>query len=137
MRMNKCKFSTADKWFSYFVRLRDVQWGGYGQCRTCGAVDHWKSMDCGHFQTRDRPMTRFDERNCHLQCKHCNWGKKGEQYKMSVYIDNVYGAGTADLLENLAGIRGQKIHGKLALKDIAKEYRLKAKDMAREKGVEL
>jgi hypothetical protein len=82
-------------------------------------------------------MTRFDERNAHLQCIYCNDVKSGEQYKMSIYIDKKYGVGTAKLLEDLAGIRGQKIHTTLALKDIAKEYRIKAKKMAREKGVEL
>lgn len=135
--MNRVKKSNADKWFSIFIRLRDAQYGGYCQCCTCGAVWFWKEITCGHFQLRNRSMTRFNEQNCNAQCVSCNKYKKGEQHKHSLYIDNKYGKGTAVKLENLAAIRGQTIHTKLHLKEIAKEYRIKAKEMAEEKGVEL
>jgi len=132
-----CKFSIADKHFSRFVRLRDADDNGYCRCITCGKIHHWKEMDCGHFMTRDRPATRFNEQNCHAQCKYCNNYKKGEQYKHGVEIDNLYGAGTAEKLSALSNIRGQKIHTKLSIKDLAKTYLIKVKELAKQKGIEL
>lgn len=132
------KRTTADKWFSDFVRIRGVECGVRGPCFTCGKWVHWKyEGDCGHFQTRNKPLTRFHEQNAHLQCYECNRFKKGEQDLHGVKIDQKYGPGTAQKLRDLAGIRGGKDHAKLALKEIAKEYRLKTKAMAKEKGVEL
>jgi len=48
--------STADVWFSIYIRLRDAQYGGHVQCCTCGGVDFWKNMTCGHFQKRGKPI---------------------------------------------------------------------------------
>jgi len=138
-KRQKFKKSTADKWFSIYIRVRDIIEGSHGFCRciTCNTAHHWKEGDCGHFQTRDNPMTRFDERNSNFQCTACNRFKKGNQYKHGKVIDRIYGEGTADILEGLAGARGTKVHGEMALKDIAKEFRLKAKEMAKKKGVKL
>ena len=129
------KKTNADKWFSIFVRLRDASESGYASCCTCGIVDHWKNMDAGHFQDRGKPMTRFNEKNSHIQCKACNRFKNGEQYKHALYIDYKYGEGTASVLDSLGRIRGQKYHTTLSLKEIAKEYRIKAKKLAKEKGL--
>ena len=52
-------------------------------------------------------------------------------------IDRLYGAGTAEMLIDLSEIRGQKVHTKVSLKILAKEFRLLAKAEAKKKGVEL
>ncbi len=137
-----CKRTPADKWFSVYIRLRDIISGEYCRCITCGKPLQWKyEAECGHFQSRGKPMTRFDEKNCHAQCNKCNnnsdRGRKGEQYRHGKEIDKLYGDGTADNLEALGNIRGQKIHTKLSIKDLAKTYRLKAKELAKEKGIDL
>lgn len=129
------KKNTADKWFSLFIRLRDCIWGEYGPCITCKKPTKWNEGDCGHFATRDRPMTRYDDRNCHLQCPTCNRFKSGEQAKHGFAIDEKYGPGTAKELIELSEIRGQKVHTKVSLKEIATKYRLKAKELAKERGV--
>jgi len=144
------KLTTADKWFSKFIRLRGVflvksPSEAYCKCITCGKIIHWKkrspedklSADCGHFATRGHPMTRFDERNANVQCKSCNNYGKGEQAKHVFCIDKIYGRGTAERLIELSEIRGQKELTKLALDDIAKEYRLKAKALAKKIGVDI
>jgi hypothetical protein len=132
----KMKRSTADKWFSVYIRLRDSH-DGWCQCITCSRIFWWTDGDCGHFVTRNHPMTRFSEANCHAQCKACNNYKKGEQYLHGRAIDDKCGDGAADYLVALGRVRGQRVHGKLCLADIAKEYRIKAKKMANEKGVEI
>ena len=133
----KVKITTADNWFSKFIRIRDIVYGKTIVCPTCGMPFYWKDSDCGHYMTRDKPMTRFNEQNCHAQCQSCNRFRGGEQSLHGKFIDYKYGAGTSDMLIALSKIRGQKRHTDLALKDIAKEYRLKAKAMAKEKGITL
>ena len=136
---NKVKITTADKWFSICVRLDAIieESHGFARCSTCKKPVFWRDGDCGHYATRDHPMTRFNEQNSHFQCHSCNRFKKGEQGKHGIEIDKLYGGGTAQRLIELSEIGGQKIHTKLALKDISKEYRLKAKKIAKEKGIEL
>lgn len=84
-------------------------------------------------------MTRFNEQNCHAQCSTCNNPEngEGEQAKHGFAIDRMYGPGTAQQLIDLSEVRGQKELTKIALKDLAKEYRLKAKAMAKKRGIVL
>jgi len=93
---------TLDKWFSKFIRLRDTMTNGYVRCVTCGSIHHWKDVDNGHFQTRNHINTKYNEKNCNVQCTSCNDFGKGEQYKHGVYIDQKYGKGTSEMLFNLA-----------------------------------
>jgi hypothetical protein len=135
-RGKKFKKSNTDDWFSKFIRIRDIKTGEHCMCITCGKFEHWKDMDCGHFMLRDRPLTRFHEQNCNAQCKRCNRFRDGEQYRHGKAIDEKYGKGTADKLEELAKFRGKK-HTPEDLKELSKEYRIKAKEMAKKKGIEL
>jgi hypothetical protein len=136
-RKLKIKRTTADQWFSKYIRLRDIIQGEYCRCCTCGKIIHWKyQAECGHFVTRDRSTTRFNEQNCHAQCNYCNCEKHGEQYRHGEYIDKKYGKGAAQKLTDLGGIRGGKVTN-IGLQDIAKEYRLKVKELANKKGISL
>ena len=80
-----------DKWFSLYVRLRYSE-NGLCQCFTCGKVAHYKKggMQCGHFQSRKHLTTRWDLKNCQVQCSGCNIFKSGEQYKFSLALDSKY-----------------------------------------------
>lgn len=91
-----------DKWFSLYIRLREATDIGLCQCFTCGKVDNYKYMQCGHFQSRRFLPTRFDEENCQVQCPACNVFRQGEQYKFGLALDGKYGEGTAEELEYLA-----------------------------------
>ena len=88
------------KWFSIFIRTRNVDDNGYDNCVTCGSWKHWREVDAGHYITRGDLATCFDERNVHFQCKRCNL-RGGEQYLMAKYLDKVYGEGTADELQSI------------------------------------
>jgi len=44
----------------------------YIQCVTCGKIDHWKSMQGGHFISRTWTATKILEENIHPQCCACN-----------------------------------------------------------------
>ena len=91
-----------DKWFSLFIRLRWATKEGLCQCVTCGKVSHYKKMQNGHFQSRRHHATRWNEKNCAVQCISCNCFQQGQQYKFSLHLDGKYGEGTAKELEYLA-----------------------------------
>ena len=86
-----------DTVFSQYIRRRDSV-DGMCRCATCGIYKPIKQMQAGHFMSRSKYSTRWDEENVHAQCQGCNMWKQGRQYEMSIYIDQKYGAGKADEL---------------------------------------
>ena len=74
-----------DAVFSQYTRLKNSV-NGVAECVTCNKKDHWKNLQCGHFQSRKHYSTRWDERNVAVQCAGCNVFRYGEQYKFSLYI---------------------------------------------------
>lgn len=92
------KLTTAlDTVFSLYIRHRDSV-NGMVACATCGIVQPINKMHAGHFMSRGKRITRWDEENVHGQCPSCNLWKNGRQYEMSIHIDQKYGAGKADEL---------------------------------------
>ena len=91
-----------DKVFSQWVRRKDADHRGYVECWTCGKVLPWSRVDAGHFQSRAKFSTRWDEMNVKPQCKGCNGFRSGEQFKFARKLDAVYGEGTAQELETLS-----------------------------------
>lgn len=61
-----------DRVFSIYISLRDCNKEGYCKCISCGKVEHWKNVDCGHYVNRSHMGTRYSERNCNAQCRSCN-----------------------------------------------------------------
>ena len=74
-----------DNIFSQYIRLSNSV-NDIAECVTCNKKDHWKKMQCGHFQSRKHYSTRWDERNVAVQCAGCNVFRYGEQYKFSLYL---------------------------------------------------
>ena len=58
-----------DKEFSLFIRLRDAMPNGYFRCISCGQIKPFGQADCGHYFSRTHLATRFDENNCHAECR--------------------------------------------------------------------
>ncbi len=85
-----------DRAFSRYIRQKDADHAGYVDCYTCGKTKHWTEVDAGHFQTRAKYSTRWDEENVKPQCKHCNMRNGGHQYEFGLHLDREYGAGKAD-----------------------------------------
>jgi len=84
-----------DKWFSLYIRLRNANFGGVTECFTCGKIDYYKNLQCGHFQSRRHNATRWDEYNCQVQCAACNVFRHGEQWKFGENLDAKYGKSTS------------------------------------------
>tara|TARA_R100001230_G_C5647745_1_gene153168 strand:- start:98 stop:490 length:393 start_codon:yes stop_codon:yes gene_type:complete len=97
----KSLIKKLDKVFSEYIRRRTADQKGYVECFTCGKRDHWKKMQCGHFQSRKHYSTRWNEDNCQVQCVGCNMFKSGEQYKFGLKL-NMISPNTAENLFLLA-----------------------------------
>lgn len=61
-----------DKVFSAYIRLRDAMPSGYFKCISCGQIKPFEQADCGHFFSRKNMSVRFDEDDCHAECRSCN-----------------------------------------------------------------
>ena len=124
-----------DKWFSLYIRLRYATPEGLVQCFTCDKVSHYKSgMQNGHFQSRRHHTTRWDLKNCQVQCVGCNMFKAGEHYKFSLGLEGKDGEGTAQELEFLA----REIH-KMSRADYEEKisyYKEAVNKLKKEKGIE-
>jgi len=95
VKSRKSIVAKLDKVFSHYIRQRGSV-NGMATCFTCGKVDEWQNMDCGHFMSRKHYATRWDESNCQVQCKSCNVFRYGEQFKFGINLDQQFGSGTAE-----------------------------------------
>jgi hypothetical protein len=96
-----------DEVFSEFVRRRHANEHGQVACYTCGAVKHWKQMHAGHFMSRSKMATRWNETNVQVQCVACNIFRAGEQFKFGLALDTQLGEGTAEEMLYLSNQSGQ------------------------------
>lgn len=83
--------SKLDRLFSIYIRLRDSDKNGYCRCISCGKFNHWKDVDCGHFVNRSHMSTRYNERNCHAQCRKCNRFDEGNNIGYTRGLIKLYG----------------------------------------------
>jgi len=88
-----------DSVFSTYIRMRDADSNGFIRCCTCGRIAFWKESDCGHYHGRQYMSTRWDESNCHAQCRQCNRFNEGEKAAYKEFLIKKYGQEAADLLE--------------------------------------
>lgn len=89
-----------DQLFSLYIRQRDCP-DGYGFCISCGAPITPKNCDCGHFIGRSNMITRWNERNCHAQCKHCNQHLMGNILAYRRSLIQKYGIEAVEELEKM------------------------------------
>jgi len=90
MSLRKYIKNTADKVFSQYIRAKGADRHGYCKCITCGKREHWKDMDAGHYVTRARWGTRFDEDNVFPQCRRCNRFEEGRKPEFTRYLRDRY-----------------------------------------------
>jgi hypothetical protein len=76
--------------FSQYIRRKDAK-NDIATCVTCGKKDHWSKLQNGHWASRRHYSTRWDERNCNVQCSGCNVFRAGEIYLYTKYLCSKYG----------------------------------------------
>ena len=76
-----------DKPFHEYIRRRDADNdSGYCKCISCDKPIHFTESDAGHFISRGKLSTRWDERNVNAQCRKCNRFEFGRQFEYSLKI---------------------------------------------------
>ena len=87
-----------DAIFSQYIRLKESDEYGYCICVTSGQKMFWKEAQCGHFISRGKYPTRWDETNCHPQSVYSNIFLKGDYINYTIYMIDRYGREYVDEL---------------------------------------
>lgn len=81
-----------DKAWSLLVRRGAADdMGGIARCCSCGVAATWESLQCGHFVSRVRLATRWENRNTAVQCARCNIFLRGNPVGFARYLERLYG----------------------------------------------
>ena len=115
-----------DAVFSRYIRLRAANLDGFVECYTCGRSYHWKKIQCGHFMSRARYATRWNEDNCRPQCYGCNVMQQGRQYDFGLNLDRER-EGLAEEMHQLS-LTTVKL-ATWELEEMLQEYREKVKSL--------
>jgi hypothetical protein len=82
----KYYITKMDTYFHKYIRLRDTDSEGYGQCYTCDVPLEFKKTQAGHFIGRAFKSTRWNETNVKIQCARCNGFMEGRQFEFSLKL---------------------------------------------------
>lgn len=124
-----------DALFSRYIRLRDAMQGGTFRCIACGKIKPIEQADCGHFFSRRHMSTRYDEDNCHAECKACNRFSADHLIGYRANLIQKIGENRVNLLEVKAH-RTRKWYG-FELEELIKLYSERIKELQKEKGIQL
>jgi hypothetical protein len=125
----------AQSAFNAYVRARDAGKG----CISCGnqlPIDAiGGAFDCGHYRSvGSSPHLRFDERNAHGQCKHCNRYLSGNHVE---YRKGLIGRIGQENLESLECDQEARKYSKNELMALADDYRRRAREVKRQGSQEV
>lgn len=124
-----------DNVFSKYIRLRDVMPNGMFRCISCGKIKPISQADCGHYHSRTHMSTRFDEDNCHAECRFCNRFSADHIIGYRENLVKKIGEQRFALLEVKA--RESKKWSHFELEQLAKYYRARVEMLSKEKGISL
>jgi len=121
----------ASTLFQLYVRLRDSDSEGFGNCCSCGKNVHYKKADGGHFISRGKLATLLHEQNCHMECKGCNmYGGNPSGY--ALFMLDEYGQET---IEELNILKDTPTKYTMAFyQEYIKEMKEKIKELENEKS---
>lgn len=125
---------SIDKYFSLYIRLRYADEYGNTKCYTCDRVLPYKKVHAGHFMSRGKLSTRWDDRNVQVQCYGCNISRYGNQYEFGKRLDKTYGEGFADYLLRQS-LKTRKFTQE-ELEALKEKYMRLAKEQLSERGLE-
>ncbi len=111
-----------DQVFSIWVRRGAADHRGMASCVSCGAVKRWQELQCGHFVSRIRLVTRWEPRNCAPQCGACNVLRRGNPIGFARYLLSTYGPDILDKLDEQS--REPVTFSRSNLQDLIDVYKL-------------
>ena len=124
-----------DTVFSRYIRLRDAMPSGMFRCISCGKIKPIEQADCGHFHSRTHMSTRFDEDNCHAECRYCNRFSADHIIGYRENLIKKIGEQRFKLLDIKAHETKKWSH--FELEQLAKYYRALVQNLQKEKGIKL
>ena len=124
-----------DKVFSKYIRLRDAMPSGLFRCISCGKIKPIEQADCGHFHSRTHMSTRFDEDNCHAECRYCNRFSADHLIGYRENLIKKIGEQRFKLLDIKAHETKKWSH--FELEQLTKYYKSLVKKLQKEKGIRL
>ena len=124
-----------DTVFSRYIRLRDAMPTGMFRCISCGKIKPIEQADCGHFHSRTHMSTRFDEDNCHAECRYCNRFSADHIIGYRENLIKKIGEQRFMLLDIKAHETKKWSH--FELEQLAKYYRALVQKLQKEKGIKL
>lgn len=122
-----------DTIFSQYIRLDRTDDNGYGECVTCRTKLFWKELQNGHYFSRGKYPTRWDEDNCHLQDYRCNVVLKGNYIEYTLFMLDSYGREFVDALK-YKSTNGDKISTP-DLHNMIEKYSLEVSRLKQEKSL--
>ena len=122
-----------DRVFSAYIRLRDAMPSGYFQCISCGKIKPFEQADCGHFFSRKNMSVRFDEDDCHAECKGCNRFSSDHLIAYQVNLIRKIGMQRFELLSSKA--HQAKHWSDFELEAMIKHYTTEVKRLSSLKGI--
>ena len=128
---------TAQEWFNRYIRLRDTDEQGYGNCISCNKLLKYgtKEAHAGHYYSVGaHPRMRFNENNTRLQCLRCNHFMNGNLLNYRVGLVRKFGEQFVKDLEIEKGMAERSLFklGKIELATLILHYKNKCKEL--EKG---
>ena len=124
-----------DTIFSKYIRLRDAMPSGMFRCISCGQIKPISQADCGHFHSRIHMSTRFDEDNCHAECRFCNRFSADHIIGYRENLIKKIGGQRFALLEVKAHQSYKYSH--FEIEQLIKYYRARVEMLQKEKGIRL
>jgi hypothetical protein len=125
MRRKPQLVAAAQKVFNAYIRARDLGKG----CISCGKplTSKPNTYDAGHYRSVGSAVhLRFDEQNCHGQCKHCNKHLAGNHVMYRLGLIERIGIERVEILEADQAVRK---YTKEALIELASQYRAKTREL--------
>lgn len=125
--------------FNGYIRARDEG----KPCISCGVTNpperYGGAWDAGHYRTRGAaPELRFEELNCHRQCKSCNTGEKHNSGKAETvraeYRRRLIERIGLEKVEWLEGNHAAKHYTADELEEVARVYRAKTRELRKARG---
>jgi len=112
-----------------FIRLTYSNENGFVCCYTCDKIEHWKSLQNGHFVSRSKLATRYDEKNCRPQCSGCNLYGNGRPDVFGIKLTKEYGEGIVTGLYR----QGQEVVRYFPYQEKIDYYKIKVKELLAQK----
>lgn len=125
----------ACRFIQLYVRLLETDKNGYGRCCSCGKVKSWAELNGGHFQPKGRNYNAasFEEDNVHIQCVECNCTLCGNPAGYFKFMLDNYGEEVLEYLKTQSYLYLEIEE----VREIARIYRQKCKDLAPTKNFEV